>query len=161
MNNIVVAAIQQEFLHVRRQIEKAIAGISDEAFFRTPQEPLNSIAIIIKHMAGNLKSRWTDFLTTDGEKPDRNRDGEFENAPTDTRETILDRWQIGWGILDATLASLSDQQLGETVTIRGEAYTVHGAMLRALSHAAYHAGQILYLVRWTTPDAPWQTIPKK
>jgi hypothetical protein len=107
----------------------------------------NSIAVIMRHVAGNLISRWTDFLTTDGEKPDRNRDTEFELEPRDTRETILARWDDGWNLLFAALAPLTEADLSREVPIRGEPHTVLQAVHRQLTHYAYHVGQIVFLAR--------------
>ncbi|MCZ6688989.1 MAG: DUF1572 family protein [Planctomycetota bacterium] len=127
--------------------EKAIDQISTTDFFATLGAEENSVAIIMKHMAGNMKSRWTDFLTTDGEKPDRERDSEFEITAADSRERLLDRWEKGWRLLWKTLEGLGAEDIGRTVTIRGEPHTVLEAIQRQLSHYAYHAGQIVFLAR--------------
>ena len=112
----------------------------------------------MKHLSGNLLSRWTDFLTTDGEKPSRNRDDEFMITPDDIRSRLMERWEAGWGALEHTLRSLDQLALLKTITIRGEPHTVQQSLLRGLNHAAYHTGQILYLVRYLKPDAVWLTI---
>ncbi len=148
-----------EFRRHKTMADRAIAGIDDEALFRRWGEAVNPIALIVKHMGGNLASRWTDFLTADGEKPGRNRDGEFVVDDRDTRAALLAKWEAGWGVLFAALDGLTEADLARTVTIRGEPHTAQQAILRALAHAAYHAGQILYLARLARPDAPWQTIP--
>jgi hypothetical protein len=144
--------------------DRAMAQVSDEQLFLTLGEEENSIAILVKHTAGNLRSRWTDFLTTDGEKPDRNRDCEFENPASPagmTRTALLEDWERGWATLFGTLESLSDADLGRTVRIRGEAHSVMQAINRSLGHCAYHAGQIVLLAKHYAGE-DWQslTIPR-
>jgi uncharacterized damage-inducible protein DinB len=153
-----IGDFQLEFRQYRRLCEQAMAQLDDEAFARRIGEQVNSVALIVKHLSGNLLSRWTDFLTTDGDKPSRNRDNEFVLAPEDTRSQLMDRWQAGWGALENTLQSLTESDLQKSITIRGEPHTVQQSLLRGLSHAAYHTGQILYLVRYLKPDATWLTI---
>jgi uncharacterized damage-inducible protein DinB len=140
--------------------EKAFGQVqSDEDFFRQPGEFSNSIAAIIKHVAGNLASRWTDFLTTDGEKPWRDRDSEFVTA-ADTRTNLIAAWEAGWNVLFQTLAGLHEDDLLKTVPIRGEKHTVFQAIHRSLTHTAYHVGQIVYLSRLFQKDGwQWITIP--
>jgi len=135
-----------------------MAGLDDEAFIRLPGEAVNSVALIVKHLAGNLRSRWTDFLTTDGDKPGRNRDGEFVLSEADTRAALMAAWEQGWQAILGTIGSLTEADLARTVTIRGEPHTVQQAVLRGTMHAAYHVGQILYLARLVNPAAPWLTI---
>jgi hypothetical protein len=106
-----------------------------------------------------MLSRWADFLTTDGEKPSRDRDSEFLLTESDTRVSLMASWERGWSTLFDTLAGLTDSDLGRTVTIRGEPHTARQALLRGSSHVAYHTGQILYLVRWLRPDSAWLTVP--
>ncbi len=154
----IITAFAHEFDRHRRISEHAIHGLTDDDFFRQPGPAVNSIALIVKHLAGNLVSRWSDFLTTDGDKPDRDRDGEFVRSTADTRSTLMASWDAAWEIVDATLASLADSDLDRQVTIRSEPHTVFQALLRGVDHTAYHAGQILYLARLFRPDAPWQTI---
>src|SRR4029078_12245523 len=119
----------------------------------------NAIAIIVKHMAGNMRSRWTDFLTSDGEKPDRNRESEFEDAPA-TREALMQLWDQGWALVFGALEPLSDADLGRTVTIRGEAHSVMQAINRQVAHYAHHVGQIVMLAkhfaggRWESLSVP-------
>jgi len=146
-----------EFKRHKNLADKALSQLDDEAFFHRPGAT-NPVATIVKHLAGNLSSRWTDFLTTDGEKPTRDRDGEFVVTDADTREGLLAAWEHGWVILFNTLASLKETDLGKTIAIRGEAMTAQQAVIRALTHAAYHVGQILYLVRWLRPEGTWLTI---
>jgi uncharacterized damage-inducible protein DinB len=154
-----LADILYEFRRHKAMVDRAISGIDDEAFFLRRGEAVNPIALIVKHMAGNLMSRWTDFLTADGEKPGRDRDSEFVVDDRDTRAALLAKWEAGWGILFAALEGLTEADLARTVTIRSESHTAQQAILRALTHAAYHVGQILYLARLARPDAPWQTMP--
>jgi uncharacterized damage-inducible protein DinB len=141
--------------------EKAFRQVdSDEAFFGKPAEFSNSIAAVIKHVAGNLASRWTDFLTTDGEKPWRDRDAEFVITEADTRANLLRAWEAGWDALFRTLAGLGEGDLQKRVTIRGEEHSVFQALHRSLSHTAYHTGQIVYLCRMVQKDGwEWITIP--
>lgn len=126
--------------------EKAMQQISDQELFATLDEEMNSIAVIVKHMAGNMRSRWTDFLNSDGEKSDRNRDQEFE-APPATREALLKLWNDGWTCLFSALEPLSDADLSRTVTIRGEPHSVTQATHRQLAHYSYHCGQIIFLAK--------------
>jgi hypothetical protein len=141
--------------------DKAFAQVrADSDFFRKPGEFSNSIAAIIKHVAGNLSSRWRDFLTSDGEKPDRNRDAEFVIGEQDTRANLIAAWEHGWSTLFGTLTNLSDADLQKTVCIRGEKHTVYQALLRSLTHVAYHTGQIVYLSRLMQKEGwEWITIP--
>jgi hypothetical protein len=141
--------------------EKAFLQVkSDEHFFHKPGEFSNSIAIGIKHVAGNLASRWTDFLTTDGEKPWRDRDTEFVITQADTRAHLLEAWEAGWRVLFQTLSALNEDDLQKLITIRGEKHSVLQAVHRSLTHVAYHIGQIVYLSRLLTKgDWKWITIP--
>lgn len=152
-----IAALDSTFRTQKTLAEKAIAQVPDH-LLHTPLTPdTNSLAVIIKHMSGNLLSRFTDFLTTDGEKPWRNRDNEFieDHAP---REEILRRWEEGWSCLFAALAPLSDSDLERTVTIRSEPHTVALALARALAHQSYHIGQIVQLCRVHAHGQPWSTL---
>jgi hypothetical protein len=132
--------------HYKRLAERALEQVPDEALFFTPAEGSNSIGIIMKHLSGNMRSRWKDFLTTDGEKPDRHRDSEFEE-PLRTRAEMMVQWEEGWNLLLATLSTLTDGDLGRTVTVRGEAHSVLQAITRQNTHTAYHIGQIVYLAK--------------
>jgi len=139
--------------------ERAMAQVADDQLFYAPDEESNSIAIIVKHLAGNMHSRWTDFLTTDGEKPSRNRDSEFEDPPSD-REGLMRAWEDGWRCLFNALEPLNDSQLSECVMIRGEAHSVMQAINRQLCHYAYHVGQIVFAAKqrrkgdWTSLSVP-------
>jgi hypothetical protein len=127
-------------------VERAMAQVSDAQLVETIDGESNSIATMVKHMAGNMRSRWTDFLTSDGEKPDRNRDTEFESPPA-TREALLAMWEAGWDCLFRALGPLTEQDLSRTVIIRGEAHSVMQAINRQLAHYAYHSGQIVFLAK--------------
>jgi uncharacterized damage-inducible protein DinB len=147
------------FQYYKKLAERAMDQVSDEQLSAVLDEDANSIAIIVKHMAGNMRSRWTDFLTTDGEKPDRNRDSEFVDPPA-TRKALLELWEDGWGRLFRSLEPLSDADLQRTVTIRGEAHSAMQAINRQLAHYAYHVGQIVLLAkhfargRWESLSVP-------
>jgi hypothetical protein len=153
------AALQ--FRKLKTQADNALGQTSDEHFFATLDPEANSIALIMKHMAGNMRSRWTDFLTTDGEKPDRHRDTEFETIATDSRASITARWEEGWTRLFDAVGSLSVADLSKTVRVRGEAHTVLEAINRQMTHYAAHVGQIVLLAKHYA-GSQWQTlsIPK-
>ncbi len=153
-----LSEIRAEFRRYRKLAEDALADLGDEAFFHKPGLAVNPIALIVKHVGGNLRSRWTDFLTTDGEKPDRQRDNEFQVLPGDSRDSLMHGWNNGWSVLEATLTSLSNLDLDRTITIRGEAMSAREASLRSVTHTAYHVGQILYLARLLSPERKWLTI---
>jgi hypothetical protein len=148
------------FRYYKGLAERAMAQVADEQLFVAIDEEANSIAIIVKHMAGNMRSRWTDFLTTDGEKPDRDRDMEFA-APAATREAVLQMWEDGWAHVFRALEPLSDADLGRTVTIRGEAHSVMQAINRQVAHYANHVGQIVLLAKHFA-GVGWQslTVPR-
>jgi Protein of unknown function (DUF1572) len=145
------------FKEMKGLAEKAIAQIGDENFLRIVVEESNSVATIVKHINGNLRSRWTDFLTTDGEKPDRNRDSEFEAETEDTRNSLMNRWEASWKILFNTLNSLKESDLTKTVTIRGQEHKVVEAINRQLIHYGYHVGQIVFLAKFFA-SSNWQTL---
>jgi hypothetical protein len=158
--NIYLEDIRFSFRKYKEMAEKAFRQVEDEGFFRKPGGHSNSIALIIKHVAGNLSSRWTDFLTSDGDKPWRDRDAEFILDPQDTRPHLLAAWEAGWNALFQTLENLSEADLLKNVTIRREEHTVLQALQRSLTHTAYHVGQIVYLSRLVTGEAwEWITIP--
>ncbi|KAA6456852.1 DUF1572 domain-containing protein [Acidobacteria bacterium AB60] len=146
--------------YYKKLADRAIAQIPDEALFRPLDAESNSIAIIVKHMTGNMRSRWTDFLTTDGEKPTRNRDSEFVD-PAPTRAALLADWEDAWALVFAALEPLTDADLARTVTIRGEAHSVLQAINRQLAHYPYHIGQIVLLAKHFASDQ-WQslTVPR-
>lgn len=136
----------EAFLSYKKMAEKAFAQVSDEEFFRAIDAESNSLAVIAKHIGGNLRSRWTDFLTTDGEKSDRFRDNEFV-SDADTRESIMSLWDTGWSALSETLGSLTPADLDKTITIRAEEFSVERAMTRSLAHTCSHVGQIVFLAK--------------
>jgi len=145
---------------LKAQADQAVAQTSDDHFFSVLDPEANSIALIMKHVAGNMLSRWTDFLTSDGEKPDRNRDQEFETIPADTRTSVTARWEDGWKRLFDAVESLSPGDLMKTVHVRGEAHSVLEAINRQTSHYSAHVGQIVLLAKhhagpnWRTLSIP-------
>lgn len=145
------------FRYLQGLAEGALDQVDDDAFFQPLDDDANSLAIVVKHMGGNLRSRFTDFLTTDGEKSDRHRDREFERLPGDTRDSLMAAWRRGWGALYGALEPLTASDLERTVTIRAEPHTVVRALQRALGHAAYHVGQIVLLARHQCGPA-WRTL---
>ena len=155
-----LAGAAREFRRLKKLADDAVAQVSDADFFRRPDAASNSVALIVKHVAGNLRSRWTDFLTTDGEKPDRHRDQEFEIAGEDTREALLHRWEEGWRRVFETMENLAPADLEKPVLIRSEPHSVFEAIQRQLTHNAYHVGQIVFLAKhlrageWTTLSIP-------
>jgi hypothetical protein len=134
------------FRQYKKLAEGAIAQVTDEQLFATLDPEANSIAIVVKHMVGNMRSRWTGFLTTDGEKPDRHRDTEFEDPPA-TREALMALWQAGWDCVFGALEPLTDADLGRRIAIRGEAHSVMQAINRQVAHYACHVGQIVLLAK--------------
>lgn len=134
------------FRYYKKLGEGAIEQVSDEQIFAALDPEMNSIAIIVKHIAGNMRSRWTDFLTSDGEKANRNRDTEFEQPPS-SRSELLTVWNDGWGRVFSALEPLSDSDLERTVTIRGEPHSVMQAINRQIAHYSYHVGQIVFLAK--------------
>jgi hypothetical protein len=144
------------FRQYKNLAERAIAQVSDEHLTAVLDNEMNSIALIVKHMAGNMRSRWTDFLTSDGEKPDRNRDAEFADPPC-TRESLLALWEEGWHYVFTALESVSEEDLERTVTIRGEAHSVMQAINRQVAHYSYHCGQIVLLAKHFR-HGEWQSL---
>jgi hypothetical protein len=149
--------IRRQFRGHKRMGEAALAQLSDKEFFVTLDPESNSIAVLVKHIAGNARSRFTDFLTTDGEKPDRFRDREFEILQTTTREEVMGWWEQGWSQLFSTLDVLRPEDVQRTVTIRQEPHTVMQALNRALAHYAQHIGQIVFLAKHLRTNQ-WQTL---
>jgi hypothetical protein len=144
----------------RDMAEKAIVQVPEARLFEPLDAGSNSLAVVMKHLAGNMRSRWTDFLTSDGEKPDRERDREFRIEAGDTRESLFERWEAGWERALASIGSLGPEDLLRTVRIRGESHTVVQAIDRQLTHYAYHVGQIVMLARHAAGDAwSWLSIP--
>jgi hypothetical protein len=148
------------FRAYKKLAEKAVAQLKDEEFFVTLDDEGNSVAVMMKHMAGNMFSRWTDFLTTDGEKPNRNRDMEFVIESNTTKEDLLDYWERGWQTVFSALEPLTIGDFEKTVVIRGESHTIVQAINRQLTHYSYHVGQIVFLAKhfrsteWTSLSVP-------
>jgi hypothetical protein len=171
LGTIVLEDTALTFHRQKELAERAMAQIDDDQFFRAIDAESNSVAVIVKHVGGNLRSRWTDFLTTDGEKPDRDRDSEFVVTDSANRAAIMATWSSGWETLFATFATLQPADLASTVTIRGERMTAVAAMYRSLAHVSQHVGQIVFLAKhlrsssWKTLSIPrgqsgdWLTAP--
>ncbi len=136
-----------QFRRLKSQVEKAIAQVTDQELFTALDSESNSIAVIMKHINGNQRSRWTDFLSSDGEKSDRNRDSEFEAESAQTRASLLKRWEEGWNCLFGALEPLRAEDLMRTVAIRGQAHSVVQAINRQLTHYGEHVGQIVFLAK--------------
>ena len=151
-----------QFRKYKEMGEKAMAQVNDEDFFTELSVVDNSLAIIVKHMGGNMRSRWRDFLTSDGEKDDRHRDTEFEIYDSDSKKSLMQKWQEGWQLCFEAIEPLKPEDLEKTIYIRGEANTVLEAINRQLTHCAYHVGQIVYLARHFS-GADWKSlsIPKR
>jgi len=135
------------FKAYKKLADKAIEQVNDHELFVTLDEEANSIAVVMKHMAGNMLSRWTDFLTTDGEKPNRNRDMEFVIEEGTTKQAVVDYWERGWQAVFAAVEPLQPEDFEKTVNIRGEAHTIVQAINRQMTHYAYHVGQIVFLAK--------------
>jgi hypothetical protein len=154
---MLLAELADGYRALKTQAEDAIAQLGDEELFARLDPETNSIAVIIRHMSGNMRSRWTDFLTTDGEKPERDRDGEFEDPERRTRAALLEEWEGGWQCLDSALAELGAEHLGRTITIGGKPFTVLRALERATRHYAAHVGQIVLLAKHAR-GAAWRSL---
>lgn len=148
------------FRYYKKLAERAMAQVTDEQLYVALDAEANSIAIVIKHLTGNMLSRWTDFLTTDGEKPGRDRDAEFSGPPV-TREALMTLWESGWSCVFEALNPLTDADLSRKVSIRGEAHSVMQAINRQVAHYGYHCGQIVLLAKHFAGDR-WQclTVPR-
>lgn len=144
------------FRYYKRLAERAMEQVADEQLFAAIDPEANSIAIVVKHMVGNMRSRWTAFLTTDGEKPSRNRDSEFVE-PAQTRAALMAEWESGWSLLFGAIEPLTDTDLSRRVTIRGEAHSVMQAINRQLAHYPHHVGQIVLLAKHFACDR-WQSL---
>lgn len=157
--NAFIASASDTVASYRQMIDATLVQLSDEEFFRRPHPNINSVATIVRHLAGNLKSRWTDFLTTDGEKPDRDRDAEFEDW-SGTRAELMAFFDEGWKALTDAIGRLDEITLARRILIRGQSHTVPEALLRSLTHTTYHIGQICQVAR-TVHQGEWRwlTIP--
>jgi Protein of unknown function (DUF1572) len=144
------------FRYYKKLAERAMEQVPDQDLFALLDDEANSIAIIVKHMAGNMRSRWTDFLTSDGEKPNRDRDTEFMDPPA-TRAELIAMWEKGWTCLFNALEPLTEADLGRTITIRGEAHSVMQAINRQVAHYSHHVGQIVLLAKHFA-GAQWQSL---
>jgi len=149
--------IRRQMRGHKRMAENAMAQLEDRHFLTKIDDESNSLAVLVKHIAGNARSRFTDFLASDGEKPDRFRDREFEVTAVTTREEVLRWWQEGWAVIFATLDSLTPADVLRTVTIRQEPHTVLQALNRALAHYAQHIGQIVFLAKHLR-SSQWKTL---
>lgn len=154
---LIVEELRAELRKLQETAEKALAQVDDASFFASLDDQANSLAVIVKHVAGNLRSRWTDFFTTDGEKPDRHRDGEFVVGPEDTREHLMTRWREGWDVAFRTFDGLTPDDLGRPVAIRWETQPAMRAILRSLTHVAGHVGQIVLLAKHAR-GPQWRTL---
>lgn len=139
--------VRRQFHGQKKLAEKAMAQVEDAQFFETLDPASNSIALMVKHIAGNLRSRWTSFYESDGEKPDRHRDGEFEVETGESRASLMERWEEGWRLLFDVVDPMTPADLERTVTIRGDPHSVVRAVNRQLAHYAYHVGQIVFLAK--------------
>ena len=157
---MLIADFRSEYARYRQIAEKAMRQMPDVLLNRVPAADANSAAMIVRHMSGNLVSRFTNFLTDDGEKPTRDRDAEFDER-TYTRDEVEELWAKGFAVLEDALAPLGDADLQRTVTIRNQPMTVHAALARSLAHLSYHVGQIVLLAR-IYAAGPWESlsIPK-
>jgi hypothetical protein len=161
MNELVatgyLADVLSSFRAYKKLAEKAIAQLKDEEFFISIDDEANSVAVIMKHLAGNMISRWTDFLTSDGEKPDRNRDMEFVIEPQTSKAGILEYWERGWRCVFDAVEPLQPADLSKSVLIRGESHTIVQAINRQIAHYAYHIGQIVFLAKHFR-SGEWQSL---
>ncbi|MEH7549185.1 DUF1572 family protein [Neobacillus vireti] len=153
--------VTQRFREMKINAEKAIEQLTESELFWSPNEECNNVAIIVKHMSGNMVSRWTDFFTTDGEKPFRNRDDEFV-GDIHTKEQVIELWELGWNTFLTALKDIHEDDLLKTITIRNEPHTVIKAIERQMYHYSYHVGQIVYIAK-NIKSSNWKTltIPRK
>jgi hypothetical protein len=149
--------IPAQFRALKSLADAALQRVSDDQFFHALDRESNSLALIVKHLAGNMRSRWTDMLTSDGEKPDRVRDREFVAEPSDTRDALMEAWHDGWTRAFRGIDALDAGDLTRTVLIRAEPHSVIRAIDRQLAHAAYHVGQIVFLAKHLT-SATWTSL---
>ncbi|HEX2187704.1 MAG TPA: DUF1572 family protein [Longimicrobiaceae bacterium] len=147
----------ESFRKYKSMADRSLERVTDEQFFALLDADSNSLAVLVKHMAGNLLSRWTDLLTSDGEKPDRDRDSEFEVASSDTRPLLMQRWETAWALVFRSMDALTPADLDRTIRIRGEPHSLVQALNRQLTHAAYYVGQIVLLARHHQADG-WESL---
>lgn len=154
-----IDAVAATFVSYRRMIDGAVSQLSDAELMARPRADMSSVAVVLRHLGGNLRSRWSDFLTTDGEKPDRDRDGEFADWDGD-RESLMSFFSSGWDALTDALRTIDATTMRQPVFIRGERHSVADALLRSLTHVAYHVGQIMVIARMAHGgEWNWLTIP--
>ena len=149
--------IIDQYRKCKQLAERAVAQVNDEDFFKTIDSEGNSIALLMKHIAGNMFSRWTNFLTSDGEKPNRHRDTEFIIETKNSRQQLIEFWEAGWKVTFDTLESLAPEDLGKTIYIRQQPHSVIRAMNRQLGHYSYHVGQIVFLAKFLV-GKNWKTL---
>ena len=153
-----VNAMRDTTVSYRRMIDATIEQLTDDELFARPAPGVNSVAIILRHLGGNLISRWTDFLTTDGEKPDRNREAEFQDREGD-RQSLISYFDSGWRTLETAIESLNDNNIGEFIEIRGETHSIPQALTRSMTHITYHVGQMAIIARQVhNGDWKWLTV---
>jgi hypothetical protein len=148
--------VTQQFRETKISAEKAMGQLTESELFWSPNEESNSVAIIVKHMSGNMVSRWTDFFTTDGEKPFRNRDDEFV-GDLQTKEEVMELWELGWETFFTALSNIHEDDLLKTITIRNEPHSVIKAIERQMYHYSYHVGQIVYIAK-NLKSSNWNTL---
>lgn len=158
-SSVWIDAVRETVDSYRRMIDGCMEQLTDEELMQRPVEGINSVAVLLRHLGGNLRSRWTDFLTTDGEKPDRDRDSEFDDWPGD-RQSLMQFFDDGWQSLTSAIASLDDENVLQEIFIRGDAHTVPQAVERSLTHIAYHAGQIAMIAR-LVHEGQWKWLTVK
>lgn len=154
--------IRSKLEELKSDTKKAIMQMEEEAIFWSPNEQSNSVDVLVKHMSGNLISRWTDFLSTDGEKKDRDRDSEFEST-IESREELLKVWENGCDAFFKAIDSIEEKHLLQTIYIRNKPHTVLEAIIRSITHISIHVGQVIYIAKQVTPEDKWTTlsIPKR
>jgi uncharacterized damage-inducible protein DinB len=153
---LLLGELQAGFARQKAQLERAVAQLPPDAWQVRLGDDGNSVSVLVRHLSGNLASRWRDPFTSDGEKPDRDRDGEFEDA-TLAPEAVLDAWQAAWAVAWGTIEALRTTDLGRTITIRGQPLTVAAALVRSLDHTAHHVGQVVMLAKYLRGPA-WETM---
>lgn len=154
-----LSAMRDTIESYRRMIDATVVQLTDDELFARPAPNINSVAILLRHLGGNLRSRWTDFLTTDGEKPDRDRDTEFHDWQGD-RQSLLEHFDRGWQSLESAFDALDETTVDRTIFIRGEAHSIPRALTRSVTHVSYHVGQITMIARMVhAGDWHWLTIP--
>jgi uncharacterized damage-inducible protein DinB len=160
-DELLLREVQAGFARQKAQLERAVAQLPPDAWEVRLGDDGNSVSVLVRHLSGNLASRWRDPFTSDGEKPDRDRDGEFEDAAL-APEDVLDAWQAAWAVALGTIEALQAADLGRTITIRGQPLTVAAALVRSLDHTAHHVGQVVLLAKYLRGSA-WETmsIPRR